>query len=139
MCLLLRIGTIGRREFSDKLGNLSILKFETSESPYQIQILGPDQYFSYQQFEDKELKDKLMVVYASFGRVEPRAENRVYIDPSAKDEFGVPLQQVQYSLSNKDRQTADQVAQGIRESAAAMGVTLDESTYGSPPSWSRHA
>ena len=45
-----------------------------------------------------------------------------------KDEFGVPLQQVQYSLSNKDRQTADQVAQGIRQSAAAMGVTLDEST-----------
>jgi choline dehydrogenase-like flavoprotein len=52
----------------------------------------------------------------------------VYIDPSAKDEFGVPLQQVQYSLSNKDRQTADQVAQGIRQSAAAMRVTLDEST-----------
>ena len=98
------------------------------KSPYQIQILGPDQYFSYQQFEDKELKDNLMVVYASFGRVEPRAENRVYVDPSVTDEFGVPLNQVQYSLSNKDRQTADQVAQGIRESAAAMGVTLDEST-----------
>ena len=54
-----------------------------------------------------------MVVYASFGRVEPRAENRVYVDPSVKDEFGVPMQQVQYSLSNKDRQTAEQVAQGI--------------------------
>ena len=121
---IIAIGTISRRQFSDKLGNLSILKFETNESPYQIQILGPDQYFSYQQFEDKELKDQLMVVYASFGRVEPRAENRVYIDPSAKDEFGVPLQQVQYSLSNKDRQVAEQVAQGIRQSAAAMGVTL---------------
>ncbi|WP_034300959.1 GMC oxidoreductase [Bacillus cihuensis] len=122
------VGTIPRRQFSDKLGNFSILKFETKESPYHIQILGPDQYFSYQQFEDKVLKDQLMVAYASFGRVEPRAENRVYVDPSVKDEFGVPLQQVQYSLSNKDRQTADQVAQGIRQSAAAMGVTLDEST-----------
>ena len=125
---IIAIGTISRGQFSDKLGNLAILKFETKESPYQIQILGPDQYFSYQQFEDKQLKDQLMVVYASFGRVEPRAENRVYIDPSAKDEFGVPLQQVQYSLSNKDRQTANQVEQGIRQSAAAMGVTLDEST-----------
>ena len=125
---IIAVGTIPRREFSDKLGNFSILKFETEESPYHIQILGPDQYFSYQQFEDKVLKDQLMVAYASFGRVEPRAENRVYIDPSAKDEFGVPLQQVQYSLSNKDRQTAEQVAQGIRQSAAAMGVTLDEST-----------
>jgi choline dehydrogenase-like flavoprotein len=130
---IIAIGFISRRQFSDKLGNLSILKFETEESPYHIQILGPDQYFSYQQFEDKALKDQLMVVYASFGRVESRAENRVYIDPSAKDEFGVPLQQVQYSLSNKDRQTAEQVAQGIRQSAAAMGVTLEESTLGLRP------
>jgi choline dehydrogenase-like flavoprotein len=125
---IIALGTISRGQFSDKLGNLAILKFETKESPYHIQILGPDQYFSYQQFEDKLLKDQLMIVYASFGRVEPRAENRVYIDPSAKDEFGVPLQQVQYSLSNKDRQTASQVEQGIRQSASAMGVTLDEST-----------
>ena len=125
---IIAIGTISRRQFSDKLGNFSILKFETNESPYQIQILGPNQYFSYQQFEDKALKEQLLVVYAAFGRVEPRFENRVFIDPSAKDEFGVPLQQVQYSLSNKDRQTANQIAQGIRKSAQAMGVTLDEST-----------
>ncbi len=124
---IIAIGTISRRQFSDKLGNLAVLKFETNESPYQIQILGPDQYFSYQQFEDKELKDQLMVVYASFGRVESRAENRVYLT-AEKDEFGVPLQQVQYSLSNKDHQIANQVAQGIKQSATAMGVTLDEST-----------
>ena len=37
---MIAIGTISRRQFSDKLGNLSILKFETEESPYQIQILG---------------------------------------------------------------------------------------------------
>lgn len=125
---MIAIGTVGRGQFAENLGNLAVLKFETEESPYQIQILGPDQYFSYQQFEDRELKDELMVVYASFGRVEPRAENRVFIDPSAKDEFGVPLQQVQYSLSDKDRETAQQVEEGIRKSAAAMGVTLDEST-----------
>ncbi|WP_342433325.1 GMC oxidoreductase [Neobacillus sp. FSL H8-0543] len=124
---MIAIGTISRRQFSDKVGNLSVLKFETNESPYQIQILGPDQYFSYQQFEDRELKDQLMVVYAAFGRVESRAENRVYLG-AEKDEFGVPLQQVQYSLSNKDRQVANQIKQGITQSAAAMGVTLDQST-----------
>ena len=125
---IIAVGTISRSQFSEKIGNLSVLKFETKESPYQIQILGPDQYFSYQQFEDKELKNTLGIAYAAFGKVEPRADNRVYIDPSAKDEFGVPLQQVQYSLSNKDRQVAEQVRQGIIESAAAMGVTLDTST-----------
>ena len=125
---IIAIGTVSRYEFEENLGNLAVLKFETEEAPYQIQILGPDQYFSYQQFEDRNLTDQLMVVYASFGRVEPRAENRVYIDPNTKDEFGVPLQQVQYSLSNKDLQTAQQVEEGIRKSAAAMGVTLDESS-----------
>jgi len=125
---MIGVGTISREQFSDKSGNLSILKFETNESPYQIQILGPNQYFSYQQFEDKVLPDQLIIVYAAFGRTESRAENRVYIDPNAKDEYGVPLQQVQYSLSAKDRQVAVQVEQGIRQSAAAMGVTLIEST-----------
>ncbi|RHW35921.1 GMC family oxidoreductase [Lysinibacillus yapensis] len=125
---MISIGTISREQFSDRLGNLSILKFETEDSPYQIQILGPDQYWSYQQFEDKELKNELVVAYAAFGRVQPRPENRVYIDPSQTDDYGVPLQQVQYSLSERDLQVAEQVEQGIRESADAMGVTLDEST-----------
>ncbi|NEU32419.1 GMC family oxidoreductase [bacterium LRH843] len=124
---MIGIGTVSRNQFSDRLGNLSILKFETEEDPYQIQILGPDQYWSYQQFEDKELKNELMVVFAAFGRVESRPENRVYLD-SRLDEYGVPLQQVEYSLSEKDRQTAQKVEQGIRDSARAMGVTLDESS-----------
>ncbi len=124
---IITLGTIDRGYFSDNMGNLSVLKAETDESPYQIQILGPDQYFSYQQFEDKELKDKIGIAYAAFGRVEPRFENRVYLDPNVKDEFGVPQFQVQYSFSNKDLQVAEQVRKGIRDSANAMGVTLDPS------------
>lgn len=125
---IIGIGTISRRELPQALGNLSILKYETMESPYQIQILGPNQYFSYQQFEDKILPDQLVIVYAAFGRVESRAENRVYIDPFERDGFGVPLQQVQYSLSSRDYEVANQMAWSIRQCAAAMGVTLDEST-----------
>ena len=77
---MISVGTISRRQFSDRIGNLSILKFETEDDPYQIQILGPDQYWSYSQFEDKELRDELMIAYAALGRVEPRRENRVYIE-----------------------------------------------------------
>ena len=106
---MIAVGTVSRRQFSDRLGDVSILKFETDDDPYQIQILGPDQYWSYSQFEDKELKDELMIAYAAFGRVEPRRENRVYIEQNQKDEYGVPLQQVQYSLSNKDHQTAEKM------------------------------
>jgi gluconate 5-dehydrogenase len=124
---MIGIGKVSREPFSNGLGNLSILKFETEEDPYQIQMLGPDQYWSYQQFEDKELGDQLMIVYASFGRVESRQENCVYLE-SRRDEYGVPLQQVQYSLSEKDRRTIQKLEQGIRDSAKAMGATLDEST-----------
>lgn len=125
---IIAMGEISRRQFPDNVGNLSILKFETNESLYQIQILGPNQYYSYQQFEDKFLPDQLTVVYAAFGRTESRAENRVYVDPSEKDEFGVPLQQVQYALSYRDYQVANQMAQGIRQSADAMRVTIVDPT-----------
>ena len=49
------------------------------------------------------------------------------MNPSITDPFVVLLRQVQYSLSNKYRLTADQVEQGMRESATAMGVAIDES------------
>ena len=67
------------------------MKFETEDDPYQIQILGPDQYWSYQQFEDKELRDELMIAYAAFGRVEPSAENVYMLNQAQKDEYGVPI------------------------------------------------
>lgn len=124
---VIAMGTVDRGYFSDHTGNVAILKAETDEAPYQIQILGPDQYFSYQQFEDKKLKNNLGIAYAAFGRVEPRFENHVYLDPNEKDEFGMPLFQVEYSLSNKDYQVVEQVKQGIQDSANAMGVTLDPS------------
>ena len=50
---MIAVGTISRRQFSDRLGNLSILKFETEDDPYQIQILGPDQYWSYHNLKIK--------------------------------------------------------------------------------------
>jgi choline dehydrogenase-like flavoprotein len=122
------IGTISRRNFNDRSGNLAILKAETEDSPYQIQILGPGQFFSYQQFEEKTLPDEIIIVYAAFGRVQSRRENRVYIDPANVDEFGVPLNQVEYSLTDADYQVAEQIKQGIRESAEAMKVTINPDT-----------
>ncbi|WP_227774984.1 GMC oxidoreductase [Paenibacillus sp. NAIST15-1] len=130
---VLGTGKISRREFSDNLGNLAILKRETRESPYQIQILGPNQFFSYQQFEDKVLPDQLSIVYAAFGLVESRPENRVYLDPNRQDEYGVPLNQVDFSYSNKDYAVIQQMRDGIARSANAMGVTLDGEPTLFPP------
>lgn len=130
---VLGTGKISRRQFPDNIGNLAILKRETRESPYQIQILGPNQFFSYQQFEEKVLPDQVSVVYAAFGLVESRPENRVYLDPTLRDEYGVPLNQVHFSYSNKDYTVIHQMRDGIIRSANAMGVTLDGEPTLLPP------
>lgn len=130
---VLGTGKISRRQFSDNIGNLAILKRETRQFPYQIQILGPNQYFSYQQFEDKVLPDQVSVVYATFGLVEPRRENRIFLDPNQRDEYGVPLGQVDFSYSERDRVVINQMREGIIRSAEAMGVTLDGEPTLMPP------
>lgn len=136
---IIAVGTISRGCFSENLGNLSILKAETEEAPYQIQIIGPNQYFSYQQFENKNLQNELTVILTAFGRVESRPENRVYIDSSAKDEFGMPLIQVNYSLSDRDYEVVNQMSRGIVEAANAMGIALNPATVAlRPPGSSMH-
>ncbi|CAM4069980.1 GMC family oxidoreductase [Paenibacillus alkaliterrae] len=135
---VLGTGKISRRLFSDNIGNLAILKRETRQAPYQIQILGPDQYISYQQFEEKVLQEELGVVLVAFGRVEPRYENKVYLDPSARDEYGVPMIQVNFSYNERDNAVINQMRQGIIQSASAMGVTLDGGPTLLPPGSDLH-
>lgn len=122
------VGTVNRKQFSAKLGNLAILKAETDESPYQIQIMGPDQYFSFQQFEEEPVEESPGIAYAAFGRVEPREDNCVYLDPHEKDEFGIPLNQVQYTLSPKDHQVGQIIVAGVKKTIAAMGAVLEAAT-----------
>lgn len=130
---LLGTGKISRNQFSDNVGNLAILKRETRTSPYQIQILGPGQYYSYQQFEEKVVSDELAVTLATFGRVEARLENRVVLSRSERDEYGVPMSQVNFNYSDKDRRVINQMRQGIIQSADAMGVKLDGEPTLYPP------
>ncbi|MBD1379874.1 GMC family oxidoreductase [Bacillus sp. IB182487] len=130
---LVGTGRISRRQFAENLGNVAILKPETRQSPYQIQIVGPGQYFSYQQFEEKELLEDLIVSEGAYGRVESRFENRIYLDPSERDEYGVPMMQVNFSYSDRDREVINQMAQGIIQSASAMGVILDSVPAFFPP------
>ncbi|WP_328285159.1 GMC family oxidoreductase [Paenibacillus alkaliterrae] len=130
---LLGTGKISRSQFSENIGNLSILKRETRQSPYQIQILGPDQYFSYQQFEEKVLPEQISVVYAAFGLVESRRENRVYLDPGERDDYSVPMIQVNFSYSDRDNAVINQMREGIIRSAASMGVALDGEPALFPP------
>ncbi|MGM0877059.1 MAG: GMC oxidoreductase [Bacillota bacterium] len=126
-------GKISRSHFSSDVGNLAILKQETAIPPYQIQILGPDVFDVYQQFEEKQLPEDLGVTFATFGRVESRPDNRVFLDPSVRDEYGVPMNQVNFSYSEKDNEVIFQMRQGIIYTARTMGITLDGEPDFLPP------
>lgn len=115
-------GRLNRRQFSENLGNLAILQPEILEKPYQIQITGPGQYYAYQQFEEKVAEEELQLTLTGFSRVESRFENRVYLDPYKKDEYGVPKIQVDYSYTNEDYRVGNQMIDGVIQSKAAMNL-----------------
>lgn len=61
------------------------------------------------------------------------------IDSSTKDEFGMPLIQVDYSLSDRDYEVVNQMSRGIVEAANAMGIALNPATVAlRPPGSSMH-
>ncbi|WP_245947306.1 GMC oxidoreductase [Bacillus taeanensis] len=126
-------GKISRNQFPETIGNLALYKYETKHTPYLIQILGPDRYFVYQQFEEKVLPEELGVTYVTFGRVESRPENRVFIDPDVRDEYGVPMNQITFAYSENDRVVIYQMYEGIFQTAIAMGVRLDGEPTMLPP------
>jgi gluconate 5-dehydrogenase len=118
------LGKINRRQFGKDPGVISILIYETAEQPYQIQLLGPDQYYAYQQFEEKILPEEISITLATFGKTESLYENRVYIDSSRKDQYGIPEIQVDFSYSNKDRFVASQMVDGILKTSSAINIDL---------------
>lgn len=114
--------SINKAQFGEDVGNLSILKRETEQDLYQMQIVGPNQYYSYQQYEEKILPEELSISQSLFGTVEPRAENMVYLDYSRRDEYGDPTIQVNFSYSNNDLAIVELMRQGVVRTASAMGL-----------------
>jgi gluconate 5-dehydrogenase len=136
--LIVGTGKISSRQFPDPIGNLAILKQETWQNPYQIQIFGTGPYFSYQQFEEKVPQEELAVSLGALGRVESRSENRVYLDPGVRDDYGVPMIQVNFSYSSRDRMVINEMHRGIIQTASAMGVALVEEPDLFPPGSDYH-
>lgn len=111
---------IGRDQFPELMGNLGILVPYSNLRPYQIQI--GSNFWS--QYEEKPISDKLVVDLLGFGKVEPRYENKVSLDPGRRDDYGVPLIRVHFSYSEKDQFVIRQMANGLIRAAEAMGTQL---------------
>lgn len=58
----------------------------------------------------------------SFGKVEPRFENQVYLDRSNLDEFGIPKIQVRFSYSARDQSVMARIVDDYKKTVAAIGI-----------------
>jgi choline dehydrogenase-like flavoprotein len=120
---LLAHGVLDRADFPEILGTLGILIPQTDNQPYQIQLYGPGDDFWYS-YEVLPLKSELGVRFEGFGIVESRYENQVYLDPNILDEYGVPVIQIKYSNSERDKEIIDQVAQGIMQVSSIIKAPI---------------
>ncbi|MDR6224375.1 GMC family oxidoreductase [Desmospora profundinema] len=129
------VGRVSRGDFPEVLGSMGILVPRTAGRPYQIQFHGPmdtpDLYLWYPAYQEKPLKAEWEFDIQTFGVVESRYENRVYLDPSRVDEDGIPEFQVDFQYSEKDLEVIRQMEAGTRQAIADMGIaTLVPDEYG---------
>lgn len=129
---LIATASVDTRGFSEPLGVLGIIIPELMGHPYQLQLQGPEQYFNYQ-YEQKPIKDLWRIsFFGASGEVESRYENRVYVDPSSRDEYGVPEIQVSFSYSEKDEAVIRQMSTALQQAANVMQLNLATTKNGVP-------
>ncbi|CAN7402996.1 GMC oxidoreductase [Paenibacillus sp. LjRoot153] len=129
---LIATASVNTRGFSEPLGVLGIIIPELMGQPYQLQLQGPEQFFNYQ-YEQKPIKDIWKIsFFGASGEVESRYENRVYVDPSSRDEYGVPEIQVNFAYSEKDEAVIRQMSIALQQAASVMKLDLATTKNGVP-------
>ncbi|WP_219638943.1 GMC oxidoreductase [Cohnella sp. CFH 77786] len=98
--------TAGRREFPEVLGTSKIYVPDSEERRFHMLLLGPS--FRHK-FEEPAVADSLPFLFYSYGPVEPRFENRVFLQPSQLDAYGVPRIDIDFSFSNRDMALIEQM------------------------------
>lgn len=119
-------GLVNRIDFPEVLGTLGLLIPRTEERPYQIQIQGPGtgrEYYTYHD-EVEPLRSQWAIDLEASGEVEPRQENRLYLDPVLRDEYGVPEIRIEMTYSDRDIALLRVMDRGIKQAAAAMRAPL---------------
>jgi choline dehydrogenase-like flavoprotein len=117
------LGKLNRVDFPEVLGTLAILIPQTEEHPFQYQIFGPKNYLWYHN-EEMPLRSEWDIRYQGFGSVEPRFENQLYLDPNARDEYGVPLIQINFSYSDKDKEIIQQMTEQMKRVSQIIRAPL---------------
>ncbi|MFC4768665.1 GMC oxidoreductase [Effusibacillus consociatus] len=130
---------INRNEFPEVLGNAAIMVPSTTDRKFMFFILGSDplEYFWYQ-YEEKKLREELRLRFHGLATIEPRPENHVTLDPTRRDQYGVPLLKVQFSYSDQDKATIGELFSSIQAAASSMGLEFYEKPCLWPPGRDNH-
>jgi choline dehydrogenase-like flavoprotein len=130
--LIQATGSINRLQFPFPLGTLGIMVPSTVQKPYLLLMAGPGGFYWHQTTEVRPLAIEESVLFFGYGKVSPRYENKVALNPYRRDEYGVPEIEVQFSLSEEEQDIVRQLVEGIRDVAEVAGIRL-ESRSGRPP------
>ncbi|WP_224724442.1 GMC oxidoreductase [Paenibacillus vietnamensis] len=111
-------------DFPEVNGVLAILVPTTPAAPYQVQIQGPSLYYWYHDRPKPVRREWSLNFFGGFGTVESRYDNRVYLDPSRRDEYGVPQIAVSFSYSPRDLAIIERIKAEMPRIANAAGISL---------------
>lgn len=123
---MLAPGKVNRKDFTDIPGTLAILITATPEKPYQIRLIGPSGYDWYPSSEEKPFLEELDILIQCFGKINPRYENRVSLNPNRKDEYGVPEIEVYFSFSEAEQAEIQKMVEAVKRISSVADITLGE-------------
>jgi choline dehydrogenase-like flavoprotein len=123
---MLAPGKVNRRDFTDIPGTLGILITATPDKPYQIRLMGPSGFDWYPSAQEKPFLEELEILLQCFGKIDPRFENRVVLDPDRKDEYGVPEIEVHFSFSEAEQAEILKMLESVKQIASVADITLGE-------------
>lgn len=130
---------IPRRQFPEVLGNASIMIPGSDGAKHIVFVLGPDplEYYWYA-YQEKQFMVELKLRLIGLGSIEARADNYISLDPSTKDEYGVPKLKVTFSYSHQDQTTIHEVFRTMQAAASRMQLQFYEQPRLLAPGYDNH-
>ncbi|MBW5446417.1 GMC family oxidoreductase [Cohnella sp. CFH 77786] len=123
---MLAPGKVSRKDFTDIPGTLGILITGTADKPYQIRLVGPNEFDWYPSSQEKPFLPELGILLQCFGKIAPRYENRVVLNPHRIDEYGVPEIEVHFSFSGAELAEIQKMMESVKRISSVLDVTLGE-------------
>ncbi len=114
-------------EAATSLQKADLLIPQTESCPYHIQVEISERYQTVDQMAEYAVETY------SFGRVESRYENQLFLVPDSRDPYGVPRFQVDFSFSEKDKSVIARLADRLRKAATVLGASKEPEICLSPP------